>query len=484
MILHNAGALFMTSDQTMFGSNGSSTEPAPIRDKYAVFVDWLMHDSEQKADVDADSLVQWMTPHFQNYYDGAAFNINKNGRALRQLAQLLSQRKTAKAPAKARGPTRTILLVADYAPSKGHAGGLRLLDMYVELRRIEPNLKIDLYAPSQPAVDGNLDYLSDIFDNVYLTSAESFSLGDFLMRAGAHSDYDLVDAQFHRAGRMLGAFRSISRYQIFTPMESEARSAYDRMRKALKESGSLSLSAVFHTLHTTLDELLIMANADETICVSSADSCFLDSISGPLRVGHVPTGLSPVEFSAELSSYYKQRPPSARPRQLVFAAYYGSDTNIAGLRWYLDHVHSRVVDAVPEYRFLVVGRGDLAWLHAENRPNVVIVGEVPQLSPVFNESRGGLVLALHGSGFRGKINQYAICGIPSITTPLGLTGLDYTPGKNILAAEDPAEFAVECIRVLKDDAYADNVGACARDFALKHYCWGSMHQRLREIYGV
>jgi len=139
---------------------------------------------------------------------------------------------------------------------------------------------------------------------------------------------------------------------------------------------------------------------------------------------------------------------------------------------------------VPDYRIMVVGRGDLDWLINENRENVTVVGEVPTLGPILEQSRGGLVLALHGSGFRGKINQYAVCGLPSISTSLGLTGLCYQHGQDIIRADSAGEFAVECIRVLCDNGYADRIAANARATALKNYSWNSFSERIRDIYAI
>jgi glycosyltransferase involved in cell wall biosynthesis len=454
-------------------------------DDYATLVDWILEGSDQAQYADRDLMAHWLRPNFQNYTDTETFHVNPNGRALRDLAAMLRERHQAARQARPpRGATKSILLVSRYAPSTSHAGGLRIFDLYAELRRLNPSLRLELYSPSEPAIDGNTDMLTSIFDRVHWTKPDRFSYGDCLLRVGAGARFDLLDAQFHDAGRFIGRFRPIAKRLLFTPMECMARTTYEKMQMHLSQNGALKLSDMFHTLHATLDELRIVAAADETICVSDADANFLRRIAGRNPVDFIPTGLSEVEFGDQLRPEYTPQPPSQRRKLLVFAAYYGSDTNVVGLRWYLDEVHPKVLAAVPEYKVMVVGRGDLNWLRGEDRPNVTIVGEVPVLSPVLDQARAGLVLALHGSGFRGKINQYAVCGLPSISTPLGLTGLVYTPGEDIIQAEAAGEFAVECIRVLTDGGYVDRVAARARETALKHYVWSTFMDRIRDIYGV
>jgi len=138
----------------------------------------------------------------------------------------------------------------------------------------------------------------------------------------------------------------------------------------------------------------------------------------------------------------------------------------------------------PEYELMVVGRGDLGWLISQAVPRVTVVGEVPFLSPILEQARGGLVLALHGSGFRGKINQYSICGVPTVSTSLGVTGLDYTDGVNILLADSSAEFSQACINLLSDEVLNRKIANNARVVAREKYSWESFSSEISTVYGV
>lgn len=454
-------------------------------DDCTAFVNWVVDASDQTKFTDREAMARWLRPNFQNYTSNDEFCINPNGKALGELVVFLNARGE---PAVLKRPqpesTKRILLVSRYAPSMGHAGGLRVLDIYTELRRINPSLFIDLYCPSEPAVDGNVEVLEDVFDNVYWTTIPRFSYGDFLLRAGSETPYDVVDAQFHDAGRLLPQFKPIAKHKLFTPMECLSRAAFERMQLHFSQKFSLKLSSVFETIQATRDELKIVSLADETVCVSDADAAYLQRIAGRKSIGFISTGLSEREFPDQLHPDYRVTMPSSRAKRLVFAAYFGSDTNVDGLRWYLNEVHGQVLAAVPDYKVMIVGRGNLSWLRNENRPGVSVVGEVPELGPILSQARGGLVLALHGSGFRGKINQYSICGVPSISTSLGLTGLCYTPGADIIRADGAGEFAVECIRILMDGGYADRVADAARRTAMANYTWSNLVERVRNVYGV
>lgn len=454
-------------------------------DEYIKFVDWVLENFEGRSQIDPIAVSAWLRPHFQNYSTDDGYFINPNGVALRELGQFLTNRNVDKFPSDLEpGSTRSILLVSYYAPSLTHAGGLRVLDLYREIRKINPTVKLSLYAPSHPEIDGDTSTLSEIFDVIHFTTPERFSFADFILHFGTEADFDVVDAQFHQAGKLLHGFRSPQTRTLFTPMECLSRMVYDRLLGEFESGEGMRLGRVFETILSTRDELKTVQGADLTVCVSSADAKFLGSISGATPVDYFPTGVSEVEFKEQLTDDYIVIPPSARSKSLVFSAYYGSETNVAGLKWFIEKVHPTIKSVCPDYRLKVVGRGDLSWLEHSSASNIDIVGEVPLLGPVLEQCRAGLVLALFGSGFRGKINQYSVCGLPSISTPLGLTGLEYVNAKDIIVATEPNEFALQCIRILEDGAHADRIGEAARATALEKYVWATNAAKLRSIYGV
>ena len=272
------------------------------------------------------------------------------------------------------GGIRSILLGSYYAPTLAHAGGLRLLDTYALIRRKAPHIHLTLFAPCQNEVDGNYSQLRDIFDEVHICRPEQFRSDWLMQQLRPGQRYDLADLQFHQAGHMARDFRAIARRIIFTPMETLSRFAFDQVRDAAK-SGELDRSRLFATIHDGAMEREIMASVDMTVCVSDADAEFLAHVTAAHQVNYFPTGLSTIEFKRELASDYIPPPFPEKFNRLVFAAYFGSETNRLGLQWYIEKVHPRVLANVPDYDLAVVGRGDTAALEALGAPSVCFIGE-------------------------------------------------------------------------------------------------------------
>ncbi len=62
-------------------------------------------------------------------------------------------------------------------------------------------------------------------------------------------------------------------------------------------------------------------------------------------------------------------------------------------------------------------------------------------------------------------------GLPVVTTSLGCEGLDVEHGRDLVIADDPADFASWVDRLLGDDALAEKLSAGGRATVERHYDW-------------
>jgi glycosyltransferase involved in cell wall biosynthesis len=431
-------------------------------------------------------LFQRMAPNFWHMESDSGVRQNANGLLLSEFMQRFRTDVDLDAvfllPKRLNPPTRSVLLVSYYAPSMSHAGGLRILDVYTEMRRRYPDVRLTLFAGRNEAVDGDVSMLDDIFDSVHFCEPGQFNYETLAKQVDLQDGVDVLDLQFHKAGVFAAPGRAWAKRVLFTPMEVLSRFDFDIVAKAVK-NGEVNKDKFFSLVHRGVDELRIMQEVDATVCVSDADAGFLAHVSGSSSVNYFPTGLSLVEFKNELDPRFAPTPVGKKHNRLVFAAYFGSETNVMGLEWYLKNIHEKVLAAVPDYDLAVVGRGDTSSLERLKAKSVRFIGEVPILSPVLQQAKAGLVLAINGSGFRGKINQYSICGLPTVSTNLGATGLVYEPDEEIVLADEPDDFAAACIEILRNDQQTEKLAEAARKRALSTYTWDAIWGRIAALYG-
>ncbi len=378
-----------------------------------------------------------------------------------------------------------ILLVSYYCPTRAHAGGLRILDMYALLKRMCPEVQLDLFTHLRPQIDWSINEVHSIFDNVYICENEDLTpdaLTTFLPSRSI--SYDVVDLQFHQSAYHIAAYRKIGHKILFTPMESQAKILFLEMQEHIRRTRKVGLRKFAVLFKMALEEISFCRKSDAVVCVSKADAAFIRKVGGGRHVREIETGLSPFEFSNALSDNFVPPCCKDRSKSIIYVAYFGSETNVKALEWFLVNIHPNIVKAVPDYKLLVVGRGDLTAFQSYADASVELVGEVPVLEPYIRDANHGIAPALGGSGFRGKINQYAILGIPTVTSRIAHKGLAYRDGHSILIADAPEDFAQCCIRLLQDDKLNDMIAVEARRLCIETYGWQSKWPSIAAIYGV
>jgi glycosyltransferase involved in cell wall biosynthesis len=130
--------------------------------------------------------------------------------------------------------------------------------------------------------------------------------------------------------------------------------------------------------------------------------------------------------------------------------------------------------------FHVVGSNPVDEVLALESERVVIHGSVPDTRPFFRDAEAVLVPLLHGGGTRLKILEAAACGKPIVTTSLGVEGLDFLPGEDLLVADTAADFAASVLSLSTDKRLRCRLGERSRSVALR-YDWRIIGEHLGRI---
>ncbi|MHC2147791.1 glycosyltransferase family 4 protein [Pseudomonas sp. 210_17 TE3656] len=376
--------------------------------------------------------------------------------------------------------SKSNLLVSFYAPSRGHAGGLRLLDLYRELRVLSPQRKFVLVTVDRGVDDWGVEASAEIFDEIHRIPPEKFNADYILSIDFINAEFDFIDLQYHQCGVLINSFKKAwpNATVAFSPMESMLRS----FRSMLTEGpiAALQLKEMAANLWHCFQEVCYVRASHRVITVSDPDRDVITWFKPRDKVFCVPTGLSATEFPDENLAQ-----PVGGSSTVVFFAFFGSKTNREGLIWYCQNVHPLVRIQVPGYSVRVVGRGlepELMELCACD--GVEFLGEVNSISDGLNGADVGIAPALGGAGVRGKIHQYSTIGIPCVASPLACEGLDYRHGESILVAGNASAFASACARLLKEPALRHQIGSRAREVCHEQYSWPSMRQHIASAYNV
>ncbi|MDP8968862.1 MAG: glycosyltransferase family 4 protein [Actinomycetota bacterium] len=177
----------------------------------------------------------------------------------------------------------------------------------------------------------------------------------------------------------------------------------------------------------------------------------------------------------------RPREGGGRGGPVLFVGSMDYEPNVDGARMLLDEIAPRLTH--PGARIALVGAlppPDLRSAAAGAPLPVEVTGRVPQIAPWFACSRLLAVPLRIGGGTRFKIVEAMAHGLPVVTTTLGCAGLDVEHGRDILIADDPAQFARLVDRLLADDALARDIARRARQTVERRYDWRAIGDALEQ----
>ena len=124
----------------------------------------------------------------------------------------------------------------------------------------------------------------------------------------------------------------------------------------------------------------------------------------------------------------------------------------------------------PMGKLLIVGSNPTASVKklAENNESIIVKGYVESVSKEISKATVAIAPMQLGSGMQFKILEAMACGVPVVTTPMGLGDIAAKKNEAILVAEDPTEFSRHVINLIGDSTLNFKIGAAGYQY-VKNY---------------
>jgi sugar transferase (PEP-CTERM/EpsH1 system associated) len=222
------------------------------------------------------------------------------------------------------------------------------------------------------------------------------------------------------------------------------------------------------------DELAACRRADAILTTSDVDRATLAPDVGATPIRVVPNGVD--------TTFFTPGPPgNGRPR-LVFTGAIDYQPNTDAVLHFCAEIWPRVRRAAPEATLAIVGKDPPPAVLALAGEGVTVTGTVPDVRPWMQSATAFVVPLRTGGGTRLKILEALASGRAVVSTSLGCEGLEVTPGRDILVADEPAAFADAVLRCVGDPALRARLGAAGRALVEERYRWEAIGANLADFY--
>lgn len=155
--------------------------------------------------------------------------------------------------------------------------------------------------------------------------------------------------------------------------------------------------------------------------------------------------------------------PVQPPRFAYYGGFRGYHNRVGALKC-AQEIMPEVWRKCPQAELWLVGSNppeSLQMLSAD--PRIQVTGFVESVPEVLSNVLAVLCPWSGTYGFRSRLIEVMALGVPVVTSPDALAGVEFTNGKGVLSAESTGEFAAQALRLLEDPDFAARQSRHARE---------------------
>jgi glycosyltransferase involved in cell wall biosynthesis len=236
----------------------------------------------------------------------------------------------------------------------------------------------------------------------------------------------------------------------------------------------------FELPRTRIAEGNLICRFDHVLVTSSTDkNALLDLVPN----GKEPSPISVLPNGVDLDYFYPNSGIKRDIATIVFTGKMSYHANISMAKYLVSEIMPLVWKARPDTHLFIVGKNPPADIKDFNaNPFITVTGTVDDIRPYLWRATVSVVPLLYGAGIQNKILEAMATGTPVITTSRTLSALQTKPGKHLLVANNPSEFAKSILILINDRNRMNELGSSGMAYIRSMHDWNSIAYQMTNIY--
>ena len=182
--------------------------------------------------------------------------------------------------------------------------------------------------------------------------------------------------------------------------------------------------------------------------------------------------------------YFKPDPLVVRRKAtLVISGKMSYHANVAMVLHLTKDILPIVWSQKPEVELWIVGKDppERIMKLAEN-PAIKVTGMVNDIRPFLQSATIAVAPITYGAGIQNKVLEAMACETPVVTTSKAVSALSACPGRDLLVADEPQQFAQAVLDLLDDPEKQKTLGYAGRQYVESNHNWTVIASKLADVY--
>jgi len=211
------------------------------------------------------------------------------------------------------------------------------------------------------------------------------------------------------------------------------------------------------------------------ITCSDLDSQRLKALIPTVHAIAIPNGVD--------CEFFTSAAPAQRTNSLVFVGTMNWYPNIDAVLFFLREVWPLLKLRIPTLTMDIAGTNppDSVIELGKSLPGVTVHGYVDDVRPMIDSAAVFVCPIRDGGGTKLKILDAFAMKKCVVAHPIACEGINATPGKDIVFATEPAQFAAEIERLLADEPTRLALGVAARELVEREYSFRAIGREFSEV---
>lgn len=156
---------------------------------------------------------------------------------------------------------------------------------------------------------------------------------------------------------------------------------------------------------------------------------------------------------------------------VLFNGHMAYPPNITSALFTANRIMPALRKKIPEANLLIAGADPVRQVKQLANRYTFISGWMDDIRTAFAESSVMVAPMLISIGLQNKILQAMAMGVPCVVSHLANNAIGATPGKELLVANEPEEYAAQIELLCKDASLRESIVRNAQAFVNRHFSW-------------